>query len=172
MSGSLTSGGGENVPGIPGTCTTRNFTYLVRGPLISRQYALFQLGSSILFDHSNGTLLALSENGSIDYNEFCTVMNSIILVSAEKQRNLQAVFDSIDVNGDGKIQDTELKTALTQLTGVEVDLDEARAVIKAVDKDGDGHINFKGQQRPGGNNYVGLTNHTQGHHLKTTEAQP
>ena len=25
-------GGGENVPGIPGTCATRNFTYLIRGP--------------------------------------------------------------------------------------------------------------------------------------------
>ena len=32
MSGSLTSGGGENVPGIPGACATRNFTYLARGP--------------------------------------------------------------------------------------------------------------------------------------------
>ena len=29
---SLTHGGGENVPGIPGACATRNFTYLVRGP--------------------------------------------------------------------------------------------------------------------------------------------
>ena len=26
-------GGGENVPGIPGACTTRNFTYVVRDPL-------------------------------------------------------------------------------------------------------------------------------------------
>ena len=26
-------GGGENVPGIPGACATRNFAYLVRGPL-------------------------------------------------------------------------------------------------------------------------------------------
>ena len=25
-------GGGENLAGIPGTCATRNFTYLVRGP--------------------------------------------------------------------------------------------------------------------------------------------
>ena len=33
MSGSLTHGGGENVPDIPGACATRNFTYLVRGPL-------------------------------------------------------------------------------------------------------------------------------------------
>ena len=36
MSGSLTRGGGENVPGSPGACAcacaTRNFTYLSRGP--------------------------------------------------------------------------------------------------------------------------------------------
>ena len=32
MSGSLTRGGGENVPGIPGACATSNFAYLVRGP--------------------------------------------------------------------------------------------------------------------------------------------
>ena len=31
ISGSLASGGGENVPGIPGACATRNFTYLIRG---------------------------------------------------------------------------------------------------------------------------------------------
>ena len=33
MSGLLTSFGGENVPGIPAACATRNFTYLARGPL-------------------------------------------------------------------------------------------------------------------------------------------
>ena len=31
MSGSLIRGGGENVPGIPGACATRNFAYLVKG---------------------------------------------------------------------------------------------------------------------------------------------
>ena len=31
MSGSPTRGGGENVPGIPGACATRNIAYLVRG---------------------------------------------------------------------------------------------------------------------------------------------
>ena len=35
MSGSLTRGGRENVPGIPGACATRNFTYLARGPLLA-----------------------------------------------------------------------------------------------------------------------------------------
>ena len=32
MSASLSCGGGENDPGIPGACATHNFTYLVRGP--------------------------------------------------------------------------------------------------------------------------------------------
>ena len=32
MSGSLNRDGGENVPGIPGACATRNFTYLTGGP--------------------------------------------------------------------------------------------------------------------------------------------
>ena len=34
MSGLLSRCGGENVPGIPGACATRNFTYLARGPLV------------------------------------------------------------------------------------------------------------------------------------------
>ena len=32
MSGSLSRGGGENVPGITGACATPNYTYLARGP--------------------------------------------------------------------------------------------------------------------------------------------
>ena len=36
MSGSLTRGVGEHVLGIPGAWATRNFTYLVRGPLSGR----------------------------------------------------------------------------------------------------------------------------------------
>ena len=35
MSGSLTRGGRENVPGIPGACATHNFACLVRGPYIT-----------------------------------------------------------------------------------------------------------------------------------------
>ena len=37
MSGSLTYGGSENVPGNPGACANRNFTYLARGPWINTQ---------------------------------------------------------------------------------------------------------------------------------------
>ena len=31
MTGSLTHGGGQNVPAIPGACANRNFAHLVRG---------------------------------------------------------------------------------------------------------------------------------------------
>ena len=34
--GTFGVGGRENIPGIPGACATRNFTYLVRGPLNAR----------------------------------------------------------------------------------------------------------------------------------------
>ena len=37
MVGSLSRGGGENVPGIPGAWATRNFTYLARGPWDHRE---------------------------------------------------------------------------------------------------------------------------------------
>ena len=48
MPGSLTRGGGENVPGIPGVCATCNFKYLVRGP-----YHKIRL-NTILFNHHLG----------------------------------------------------------------------------------------------------------------------
>ena len=35
MSGSLTRGGEENVPNIPGACAMHNFAYLVKGPSIN-----------------------------------------------------------------------------------------------------------------------------------------
>ena len=40
-SGSLTRDGGENVPGIPGACATRNFTYLVRGPWDRNRFEIY-----------------------------------------------------------------------------------------------------------------------------------
>ena len=41
MSGSLTRGGGESVPDIPGACAIRKFAYLVRGPLRAMYEASF-----------------------------------------------------------------------------------------------------------------------------------
>ena len=52
MSGSHTRGVGENVPGIPGACVTRNFTYLARGPLLATSH-------TPLIDGSTATRLGL-----------------------------------------------------------------------------------------------------------------
>ena len=41
--GSLTRGGGENVPGIRGACATRNFTYLARGPCVTPPLIFYKL---------------------------------------------------------------------------------------------------------------------------------
>ena len=53
MSGSLTRCDGENVPGIPGACATRNFTYLVRGPCrtINIMSSVLSLGETAGFQH-------------------------------------------------------------------------------------------------------------------------
>ena len=51
MSGVLSCRGGENVPGIPGACATRKFTYLAGGPWSIKSWAipsgLDQSGSSL-----------------------------------------------------------------------------------------------------------------------------
>ena len=58
VSGSLTHGGGEKVPDIPDACTTRNFTYLIRG-------TCWELISKMLFlktQSQTGLLLSRSDN--------------------------------------------------------------------------------------------------------------
>ena len=48
MSGSLTHGGWENVPSIPGACATRNFTHLARGPCYKIQHSRLHISWDIL----------------------------------------------------------------------------------------------------------------------------
>ena len=58
MSGSLTGGGRENVPGILGACATHNFTHLERGPCLnllrnpnSRSDTIFHMIISVLLNN-------------------------------------------------------------------------------------------------------------------------
>ena len=58
MSGSLTCGSGENVPCIPGSCASRNFTCLVRGPWWpsdARCYSDTELHLGLLYSISGRT---------------------------------------------------------------------------------------------------------------------
>ena len=83
MSGSLTRGGGENVPGIPGACATQNFTYLVRGPCID----------GLVQDCGNSSPLA------IGLRQSCT-KPSIYLVKHCKPVISVIGIESDDIHGD------------------------------------------------------------------------
>ena len=74
MSESLTRGGGENVSGIRGTCATRTFTYLARGPLQTSVVCPIQImGFCILCALCRGTaslVLSIRCQTSISWTKY------------------------------------------------------------------------------------------------------
>ena len=81
---SLEVGGGENVPVIPGTCATRNFAYLVRGPLASVKRATSILGDNSKITSSymeNHIIPSTFRNRNMYYN------NARILIVIRTQMN-------------------------------------------------------------------------------------
>ena len=77
MSGSLTRGGGENVPGIPGACTNLNFTYLARRPWQSAEWA-FPL-TAANYNNTRDEVLGTEARFVIVVNEglFCNRQSSL-----------------------------------------------------------------------------------------------
>mmetsp|Transcript_7336 Transcript_7336/g.17701 ORF Transcript_7336/g.17701 Transcript_7336/m.17701 type:complete len:329 (-) Transcript_7336:146-1132(-) len=57
--------------------------------------------------------------------------------------SLRETFDKYDTSKDGHLDPLELKLALQVATGVEMSLPAVRAIVGAVDADGDGLISFK-----------------------------
>jgi len=82
-------------------------------------------------------------NGSIDFNEFCTIMKDMVLAAIEVERQIRTVFGGMDLNNDSKISADELRIALTKLIEEDVTLDQAHQIIAAVDRDGDKQINYE-----------------------------
>ena len=74
MSGSETRGGGENVPGIPGACATRYFTYLVRGPwsILNISWSTWLLSTRmlVLISAGDGFICFNSENTKVPSRMF------------------------------------------------------------------------------------------------------
>ena len=78
MSGSLTRGGGENVPGIPGACATSNFAYLARGPWVSNR------SISLPVHHLNILIVWLLRHVAVIYRYFISTHTfGIMSVSCE-----------------------------------------------------------------------------------------
>jgi len=93
-------------------------------------------------------LLAIMEgadtdgSGTINYTEFiaATMEQNMYL----KEENLRSAFKMFDKDGSGKISITEMKQALgAELEGQPDDDDEWNQLIREVDIDGDGEIDFE-----------------------------
>ncbi|CAI5455975.1 unnamed protein product [Caenorhabditis angaria] len=75
-------------------------------------------------------------DGNIDFTEFLVIAraNPISLT-------LRAVFDELDVDGDGYITRSELRTAFQRM-GHSLSDQDIKAIYKHVDQNNDGRINF------------------------------
>jgi len=79
----------------------------------------------------------LDKDGNIDFNEFLMIAKANPLTLS-----LRMVFDELDVDGDGYITRSELRTAFQRMGHVLND-QEIKTIYKQVDANNDGKITFE-----------------------------
>ncbi|KAL5571980.1 hypothetical protein UlMin_021577 [Ulmus minor] len=85
-------------------------------------------------------------DGFIDLDEFMDALNSSSGISScgeEEHEHLKDAFLVFDSDKNGKISAKELQSVLVKLGCDKCSLKECRRMIKGVDKDGDGFVNFE-----------------------------
>lgn len=92
-------------------------------------------------------MLAFSEDGKVDLEEFLTVL--IRTGKWKQQPNIEqealAAFQAFDVNNDGYISAEELRNTMAKL-GQVLTKKEAEQMLNAFDKNGDGRICYSGMR--------------------------
>lgn len=76
-------------------------------------------------------------NGSIEFEEFLVAFGR-----RKEDIEMQEAFKVFDKDGNGLISADELQQVMSQL-GLAVTVDQVRDLIKQVDMDGDGQVNYK-----------------------------
>ena len=89
--------------------------------------------------------IPVSGDGTVDYEEFCQVMASIITTADDFESRVRAAFDVLDSDGSGTISQSELRQAVLDL-GESITQEEADDIISAIDKDGNMEIDFDGNK--------------------------
>ena len=79
----------------------------------------------------------------MDFREFCGALKDEMTDAIDKDERMRGAFSSIDADDDGRLSASELVAAVTHL-GKSITQKEACAVIKLVDKSGDGHLIYDG----------------------------
>ncbi|OQR76306.1 calcium-binding mitochondrial carrier protein SCaMC-2-like, partial [Tropilaelaps mercedesae] len=77
----------------------------------------------------------LTRDGVVDFQEFVQYV-------LEHERNLKLVFNKIDENADGHIDEEEIMSSCRKL-GIHIDSAEAHRLLRRMDKDGSLTINFE-----------------------------
>ncbi|KAF3439970.1 hypothetical protein FNV43_RR18248 [Rhamnella rubrinervis] len=111
---------------------------------------LFCLGykRSTATKEAEGMLRAMDGNGDgfIDMDEFMEAVErttgSGSSGSEEEEDHLMDAFDIFDIDRNGKISAQELQLVLVRLGCSKCSLEECSRMIKGVDKDGDGFVDF------------------------------
>lgn len=81
-------------------------------------------------------------NGSIDFEEFVLMMAKK-LEKSNTEDEIREAFKLFDKDNNGCITVTELRNILTE-TGQKIRPEEADELMKAIDTDGDGKIDYEG----------------------------
>eukprot|EP01083_Nonionella_stella_P053353 141153_1 len=104
-----------------------------------------ELGMDVTEKHLKGEVEAVdsNKNGVIDYNEFLTVMARKKEEDLkEEEKALTKAFDVFDEDGNGFIDESELKYAMNGLLHKNKSDQEIKAMFNEADMDKDGEIDF------------------------------
>lgn len=82
-------------------------------------------------------------SGFIDFDEFVAVMADFM--PQDESEQLRQAFAMIDNDGSGKISSAELKNVLRSLGDKHISNDEIEEIIREIDLDGDGQIDYEGR---------------------------
>ncbi|XP_069485066.1 calcium-binding protein 5-like [Ambystoma mexicanum] len=83
--------------------------------------------------------------GRVDFEDFVELIGPKMLAETAHMvgvRELKIAFKQFDINGDGEISTLELQGATQAFLGEQLKLKEVEEIIRDVDLNGDGHVDF------------------------------
>jgi Ca2+-binding EF-hand superfamily protein len=83
-------------------------------------------------------------NGYVDYDEFISMMTQTKIKPRSEEEELKEIFKVFDINGDGFINEYEIKAKMQDL-GENLSDADVKKMIEAADINGDGLIDITGQ---------------------------